>query len=658
MKSLLTIFLIASSLFAQYKNTDYKLVKTGFDRIFNKEIISKYIHSSNGDSVKAGLLCLSHSNDTSWVNEIIKLDFEKYGDYISFALGQIGQSQNSTKYLLENIFNQKTNYYLIESFQALGNTGDSSTINLLMNKINKSDKNNLTGLPYALYNFSFRGLLPAENEFIDYLISQIGGDNSFQNQFDALFALYRFNGSLNAEKKILEILRRKEENFNPLKYYALGCLRKASQFPRDEKIFNELLTDVDPRIRTEAARTLCYYDFKNFTEIEKYLDLLFDKNPNVSRQTAISFVNIKAKGELKEKLYLRIYELINNPDLTENVKGELFINYCNYKKENYLKLIDKFENEIRSDFIYRLLSNNIHFPLQNFDYIKNNIKDTTEVDFLNIAQAILQLQDSLKNNDEFGKFVLSILNSSSPLGIALIADNLDSVIVAKNINAIQQIVIEQIFKYSNNKNYLESIRALHVLSKRISQEFENEVLMILKTSKVNWVKTYAKKNLGEEINLEQSKDISFDEIWNNAFKYSRAKVITNKGSFVIELTPQVAPISVGNFCYLVSQNYFDNVIFHRVVPNFVIQTGDPSSTGWGGPGYEIVSEFSLQPYDETYVGMASSGKDTEGSQWFVMHSSYPNLNWRYSNFGKVIEGMDIVNIIDQKDKIVNIELIK
>ena len=658
MKKILLILFFTSSLFAQYKPTDYKLAKTAFDRTFEKEIILEYLRSQNADSVKAGLLCVSHSKDTAWTNEIVKIDFVKYGDYISFTLGQIGQSQNSTQYLLEKISHPITKNYLRESFQALGNTGDSSSINLLLDKVEEGNKYDLTGLPYALYNFSFRGLLPAENGFINYLISEIGSTNSIDKKFDALYALYRFNGSRNAEQALINILNQKEKNYNPLKYYALGCLRKVSQFPRDENLFNKLLHDNDPRIRTGAARTLCFYDFKNIEEIEKYLALLFDKNPNVSRQTAISFVNIKVEGELKEKLYDKIYSLIDDQKLTENVKGELFINYCNYKKEKYVELIEGFEGKIRNDFIYRQLSSSTLFPLQNFEYIKNNIKGTTEVDFLNIAQAISPLQDSLKQNIEFNKFILSILSSSSPLGIALIADNLDSAIVAQNINAVQQIVIEQVFKYSNNKDYLESVRALHALSKRISKEFENEVLRIYKTSNVNWVKTYAKRILGEEINLEQTKDVNFDKLWNNAFKYSRAQVITNKGTFVIEFSPQVAPVSVGNFCYLASQNYFDNVIFHRVVPNFVIQTGDPSSTGWGGPGYEIVSEFSLQPYDEAYVGMASSGKDTEGSQWFVMHSNYPNLNWRYSNFGKVIEGMEIVNIIDQQDKIVNIELIK
>ncbi|MBU2492707.1 MAG: peptidylprolyl isomerase [Bacteroidetes bacterium] len=392
--------------------------------------------------------------------------------------------------------------------------------------------------------------------------------------------------------------------------------------------------------------------------IEKYLSLLFDVNANVSRQAAISISNIKIEKGLKENLYENILELINNSNITDNARGELFVNYCNYKNDKYLELIENYDSIISPDFIYRILSNYLLLPQNNFDYIKGNIKDTTETDFLNIAQAVIPLQESLSGNAEFNKFILSILNSSSPIGILLIAENLDSVIVENNISALQQIILEQVFTYINNKNYSESLKSLYRLSKNISGDFALELLQIFKTSQVNLLSAFAKNILNEKIYAGADKDIDFNIIWEYSFKYSRAKINTDKGSFVIEFTPSFAPVSVGNFCYLASEKYFNGCLFHRVVPNFVIQTGDPSGTGWSGPGYEITSEYSLQPFDEAYVGMASSGKDTEGSQWFVMHSNFPHLDWRYTNFGKVISGMDIVNKIDQKDRIINIELLK
>jgi len=106
----------------------------------------------------------------------------------------------------------------------------------------------------------------------------------------------------------------------------------------------------------------------------------------------------------------------------------------------------------------------------------------------------------------------------------------------------------------------------------------------------------------------------FDEIWENAFTYKTAEVETEKGIFTIEFFPEFAPISVGNFCKLANNDFFDEVEFRRIVPGFVIQDGDPSANGRGGPGYDIVSEFSPLNYQIGIIGLANGGKDTEGSQ--------------------------------------------
>ena len=89
---------------------------------------------------------------------------------------------------------------------------------------------------------------------------------------------------------------------------------------------------------------------------------------------------------------------------------------------------------------------------------------------------------------------------------------------------------------------------------------------------------------------------NFAHFWSNAFRYKYAVVKTSKGNFKIEFLPALAPVSVGNFCYLTLKKFFNGLNFHRVVPGFVIQGGDPLGSGWGGPGYEIVSEFSDIPF--------------------------------------------------------------
>lgn len=133
-----------------------------------------------------------------------------------------------------------------------------------------------------------------------------------------------------------------------------------------------------------------------------------------------------------------------------------------------------------------------------------------------------------------------------------------------------------------------------------------------------------------------------------------AVVNTNKGRFTIELLPAEAPLNVDNFVQLAKRGYFNRIMFHRVVPNFVIQGGDPRGDGNGGPGYQIRCEINEVPYRRGAVGMALSGKDTGGSQWFVTHAPQPHLDGGYTVFGNVIAGMEIVDSIVRGDVIKSI----
>jgi len=129
---------------------------------------------------------------------------------------------------------------------------------------------------------------------------------------------------------------------------------------------------------------------------------------------------------------------------------------------------------------------------------------------------------------------------------------------------------------------------------------------------------------------------------------------TTGGSIDIELYPDVAPATVSNFLYLTQKGFYDNIIFHRVVSDFVVQAGDPRGDGWGGPGYVIPCEYSDLSFERGTIGMATSGKDTGGSQFFICHSEQPHLNGRYTIFGKVREGMEVVDSIGIEDKIIKI----
>ena len=140
---------------------------------------------------------------------------------------------------------------------------------------------------------------------------------------------------------------------------------------------------------------------------------------------------------------------------------------------------------------------------------------------------------------------------------------------------------------------------------------------------------------------------------------ARAIVQTEKGSFTIEFAPEAAPLTVDNFINLAKANYFNGLAIHRVVPNFVMQDGDPRGDGNGSPGYSIRCEINMLSYERGAVGMALSGKDTGGSQWFVTHSPQPHLDGGYTVFGRVNEtDMKIVDNLVRGDKILSVKIIE
>jgi peptidylprolyl isomerase len=135
-----------------------------------------------------------------------------------------------------------------------------------------------------------------------------------------------------------------------------------------------------------------------------------------------------------------------------------------------------------------------------------------------------------------------------------------------------------------------------------------------------------------------------------------AVVRTTRGEFRFELFYEDAPFTIESFITLARTHFYDGLVFHRVVPNFVVQGGDPSGDGTGGPPYTIRSEFSTKSFHRGTVGIASSGKDTEGSQFFVMHSSAPHLDGRYTLFGAVTEGMEVVDRLEVGDRMLSIRI--
>jgi peptidyl-prolyl cis-trans isomerase B (cyclophilin B) len=136
----------------------------------------------------------------------------------------------------------------------------------------------------------------------------------------------------------------------------------------------------------------------------------------------------------------------------------------------------------------------------------------------------------------------------------------------------------------------------------------------------------------------------------------RAVITTDKGDIELELYPQHAPRTVNNFVFLVREGFYDGVSFHRVIANFMIQGGDPTGTGRGGPGYRFEDELADNPlrHERGVISMANAGPDTNGSQFFITHGPQPHLDGRHTVFGRVTAGQDVVDAIEQGDTMLKV----
>jgi peptidyl-prolyl cis-trans isomerase B (cyclophilin B) len=134
----------------------------------------------------------------------------------------------------------------------------------------------------------------------------------------------------------------------------------------------------------------------------------------------------------------------------------------------------------------------------------------------------------------------------------------------------------------------------------------------------------------------------------------RAELETEQGTIALDLYAEHAPKTVNNFAFLAGEGFYDGTPFHRVIEGFIIQGGDPTGTGRGGPGYQFEDEVDDNPlsHEQGVISMANSGPDTNGSQFFITRAPQPHLDEKHTVFGEVVEGQDVVDAITQGDTLV------
>lgn len=651
---LLFLFYTASS-FCQYNKSDEALVKTTFTRTFDKKIISSYLNSNDERKVTAALLSISHSEDSSFIPQICSLDFQKYYETICFTLGQFGEQTGSTQYLWQMFEKYQDSEKQKSILETIGKTGNKNDLQKLLSLFEGKKILSNCGFALAIYNFSLRKISdPGSISFLNQILAQ-GKDG----KEETLFAIYRIGTTdsliLSSIEKIIRAEIKKENPSQFLIQYGLGIFRKAKFFPNDIELLFNLSTNSDPVIRIETAKVGIYFPFTSETNFDFLLQLLLDKNPNVARQTAISFRELPFNEKLKGNVMQFIKNQLKNKNLTEMTRGELFITFIKHLQTLDTHVIEEYEPFIDKAFIYQSCAELAFLPEDIYDYLIGQYSFEKRENKLFILSSLLKHQKNYSEKKSFSDFVFKVFSEKDISLSTALLDELSENFTAKNKNKIVSVILADVKRNKNNLNFAGSLESYYKAIETIDKNFAQKYCETLISSSVYSIAKFASTKLGHQIPIQNNRKY-FASLWNRAFKYKGAIVKTVKGNFTIQFLPDVAPISVGNFCLLAEKNFFNGLKFHRVVPAFVIQGGDPENTGWGGSDIPIVSEFSPYQFQTGIVGMASSGKDTESSQWFVMQAFHPHLNGRYTVFGNVIDGLETVLQIDQNNEILSVKL--
>ncbi len=538
----------------------------------------------------------------------------------AFALGQAGG--NAAVNALIPALTGTSSEVVSEVLQSLGKTIAARDISALLN-FQPQDSVQEQGLSWGFYYAGMRGLADSvmANRVAKFL--DVGHSTSVR-----LGAVHFFNRSATLKSvPTKDLTRSATEDKSPfVRMTAAMALRKITTEDHLPALRQILTEDADYRVRVNAARVAAA---KPTIERDKLVLLaLQDKNIHV----AVAAAEAIQKDFGKKEELLAFARTTKNFRVQSTLFKMLIVPFPELRKEiteAYKKSDDNYQ---KAGLLISLSSD-----IASHEFLAQEIIDSkVPVIKTAAAQALTVLNKSnLFSKDLKPAFAEAYKNA------LLDAD-------AGVISIVAASLADSLLDY---KSMIKDYTFLHQAKAKLVLPKDYEAIQPLDEAIAYFEgreKPSAPKNeFNHPINWQLVKGIS---------KNQQVKIVTNKGEITLALLAEDAPGTVANFVDLVNQKYFDGKYVHRVVPNFVMQTGCNRGDGFGSEAYSIRSEFSLERYDEGTVGMASAGKDTEGTQWFIVHSPTPHLNGRYTLFATVVSGMDVVHKMEVGDRIVGVSL--
>ena len=389
--------------------------------------------------------------------------------------------------------------------------------------------------------------------------------------------------------------------------------------------------DPDYRVRVNAIRALQDHPFPQIKKI--LIEALQDSNVNVGVAASETI-----KSTLTEQYWLELNQIART---TANWRIQANLYEAALSVSNHKELSEEIQSVYkRSENPYQkaALLTALQHSLMSYSFVREQlIKNSEPVLKVSAALALVGMNAS-KNFDQ------SLTSRFAKIYEEAIADGDIAV-----IGIVASTLSDSTLGY---KHVVKDFSFLREARSKLTLPRDFESIQPLETAIAYFE--------GKKITTPLTNEFNHPIDWTTVLKIrsdQKALIKTAKGDIVLRLLVDEAPGSVVNFVNLAINKYYDGKLFHRVAPNFVVQGGCPRGDGWGSEAYSIRSEFWSRRYKTGSVGMASAGKDTEGTQWFITHSATPHLDGRYTLFAEVVEGMDVVHTLEVGDTITSIDII-
>ena len=658
------LFSVHISLFAKNENENMvqsKILQLQDSRTFDEVFFRNTLAISNEKIKNKALVALGNIQDSSALHIIYPLCKDSVPSVrhsALFAIGQIGNS-NSTQFLLSLLSSEKDSACFAELARSIARCGTVADAHALITSPIAKEARFENTFVEAIARFANRKI--SDSIIVSYLQPYLQKESTLEW---TTYAAMRSNNVSFIKKNEVQLLVNLTHSNSNVRMWTAAMLSKTRDTSAQKFLIETATRDIDWRVRVNAIRSLSNYS--TLLSYQTVITLCNDKNDHVAT-TAITSLPTLLKNE-NTNIDSIATQLISQCSLfSPQRRAELFISIAKLTKEKYLQyfILEKNGKDVvaHSKIITALGYTYSSAALKIIQSELQNKSSVIVIAAIDAYREITRQQDSVRQTQYCNDIAKLFKRKDAGISYS-IAVAFQDTMLSKEIR--RKYVPQLITAYSSMDSHadgeamvelinvfeqLHDFSAIAVVSKTIQDRDKTVALaardFIYSMTGVSPTDVYAAK---------------FEKFYNDKDfillkKYSGARIQTSCGVITIAFRKDEAPFTVLNFILLSEKHFFDNISFHRVVSNFVIQGGDPLGNGSGGPDYAIRTEIHpALPFTRGAVGMASAGRDTEGSQFFITHCPTPHLDGRYSVFAYT-KDFEVVDTIQMGDMIHSIQLL-